>query len=194
MPHAARPASRGFTLLELLMVVLLVGILSGIALISLNPGGLDRRLRDEADRLAVLMEQASNEAVMQNQEYGLMLTGDGYVFLCLDEVKQRWRECEERAFRRHALTDGLRLRVMREKRLTFTLSEPEPEEGEEHDESPRLQPDLYFLSSGEASPATLEMVVREDPALRREISIDEIGRIARDDEDDLRAQEAADAH
>lgn len=166
------------------MVILLIGVLSGVALVGLNPGGVDRRLREETDRLVALIDLAASEAVMQNREYGLMIGGDGYAFLCLDEPKQRWLPCEDRSFRARDMPDGMRILVLRESNLEMTLSEPESAKAKEKDDSPRLHPDIYFLSSGEASPASLEIVVSDEPGLRREITIDEIGRVTRDDEEE----------
>lgn len=174
--------SRGFTLLEVLMVVLLVGIISGIAMLSLSPGGAERKLQDESDRLATLLQQAADEAVMQNQEYGLKITGNGYRFLCLDEVKQRWKPCKnDQTFREREMPEGLEVHVLREGKMTLPLSEENSKDTpEERQNGPRINPDVFLLSSGEASPASLEIVVSDKPEIRQEIRLDELGRVHRD--------------
>lgn len=170
--------SGGFTLLELLMVVLLVGIISGIAMLSFNPGGMERKIREEADRLAVVMEQAANEAVMQNREYGLQLLGDHYTFLCLNEEKQQWDDCEGKFFQSHTLTPGIQIRILRERQQNLMLSE----ELSDKDDAllQRKQPDIYFLSNGEASPVSLELDAGDNPELRKVLYIDELGRVTDD--------------
>lgn len=178
---------RGFTLLEVMMVVLLVGILSGIAMLGLNFGGAERQLQTESDRLATLLEQVGNEAVMQNQEYGLKLTDTGYLFLCLDEIKQRWKPCEgERSLRERTLPEGLEIHLLREGKLDLPLAKDDDrkEDGtRDRDSGPRLYPDILLLSSGEASAASVEILVSEKPEFRSEIRVDDIGRVSRDGDD-----------
>lgn len=179
---------RGFTLLEVLMVVLVVGIISGVAMLSFNPGGAERQLQDESDRLAALMAQASDEAVMQNQEYGLKIIDKGYYFLCLDEAKQRWKSCPESgSFRQRELPEGLEIHLLYGGKMALPLlanarsdAEADARPDKDQEESgPRITPDIFLLSSGEASPASLEIQVTEKPELKSEIDIDAIGRVSR---------------
>lgn len=181
---------RGFTLLEVLMVVLLVGIMSSVVVLSLDTAGAQRQLPEEGARLAALIEEAAGEAVMQNQEYGLRLTGTGYVFLCLNEAKQRWSPCGDEAFRERELAGGLELRLLSQGGIKalpvldlkgdVAASTAARQREEEEGEAGALLPDLYFLSSGESSAATLELRVTETPEQRSEIRIDEVGRVVLD--------------
>jgi len=71
---------RGFTLIELAVIVLIVTII--IAAIGINLTRSDRdRVRDEAERLAVLIQAARDEAVLQGRVLVMELTDDGYRFL-----------------------------------------------------------------------------------------------------------------
>ena len=73
---------RGFTLIELAVIVLIVTII--IAAIGINLTRSDRdRVRDEAERLAVLVQAARDEAVLQGRVLVLELTAEGYRFLQL---------------------------------------------------------------------------------------------------------------
>lgn len=56
----------GFTLMELLLVIAIAGITLGLASLSLGPN--ERRiLRDDAQRVAALMQLASDEAILRNR-------------------------------------------------------------------------------------------------------------------------------
>lgn len=184
MTARAPARSSGFTLLEVLVVVLLVGIISSIAMLGINAGGDERRLREESDRLVTLLEQVGSEAVMQNEEYGLKITGTGYLFLCLDEIKQRWQACStEKSLQEHVLPEGLEIHVLRDSSLTLPLSRKDNsgnKGGDEEDKGRLVYPDFLLLSSGEASPGSLEILLSERPEIRSEIRIDELGRISRD--------------
>jgi general secretion pathway protein H len=192
MQRRSTAFSRGFTLLEVLVVVFLVGIISSIAMLGLNASGDERRMRDESDRLVALLLQVASEAVMQNQEYGLKITDTGYLFLCLDEVKLRWKACSgDDTLRERNMPEGLEIHVLRESSLTL----PHTKDGDDKDvaakagnDGPRIYPDLLLLSSGEASPVSLEIRVSEKPELRSEIRVDELARVSRDtDEPETKA-------
>lgn len=177
---------QGFTLLELLMVVLLIGIISGIVLLGFNSGGMERKLKDEADRLAILMEQASNEAVMQNREIGLLVLTDSYRFLCLNEVKRVWEICPDTPFQEHRLTDNVVLSIIHSaENKSFSLNLI-ADDDEEKAKKKLLQPDIYFLSSGETSPISLEFSASDGEGAREgtriEMKLDEMGRVKIDDE------------
>lgn len=75
--HAAvaRHDSSGFTLLEMLVVVLIMGILVTAVSVKLQPGNADL-LRVEAERLAQLMELAAQEAQITGA--AIAWTSDGY--------------------------------------------------------------------------------------------------------------------
>ncbi len=75
------PGERGFTLIEILVVLLIVGILTGIAILSLSALGQASQREQAARRLAGLIELASQQAVIQGETYGLCLETHRYWFL-----------------------------------------------------------------------------------------------------------------
>jgi general secretion pathway protein H len=76
---------RGFTLIELMVVLLLVMILIGV--VELHVGGNDSaEVRQEAERLALLMNTAQQEAILQGEVLALAVASDGYQFLRLNSA------------------------------------------------------------------------------------------------------------
>lgn len=71
---------RGFTLIEILVVLVLIGITLGLVSVNLMP---DKRrvLGEEGQRVATLIEQAQEEAVLSGNTLGFELVDDGYRFV-----------------------------------------------------------------------------------------------------------------
>lgn len=159
------------------MVVLVVGILSSVVLLGLNPGGPERKLDDEAERLASLLALASSEAVMQNREFGVRVEEQAYHFLCMEGTAQHWKACTgDGLLKAHELPEGLELNVLSAGRVAL----PAASDGERPpltEKKPELLPDILLLSSGEASPTELEIRVADEPSQRVFISMDEVGRV-----------------
>lgn len=70
--------SAGFTVIEILVVVLIVGIMAGVATLAVGPVGADRRLELAAERLNGRLRLACEEAVLTGRPLGLGLRPDGY--------------------------------------------------------------------------------------------------------------------
>ena len=68
---------RGFTLLELMIVIVMVGVLLGM--VSFAGGGSPaRQVRQEAEAMVQVIHQLRERAVFEGQEYGLRLSTDGH--------------------------------------------------------------------------------------------------------------------
>ncbi|AGH47794.1 general secretion pathway protein H [Sphingomonas sp. MM-1] len=89
-----RSAEHGFTLVELMVVIAIIGILTGAVVLAMpDPRG---DLRDQAERFAARVRAAQDAAVIEAHEMALWVTADGYGF----ERRERrgWRRLDERPF------------------------------------------------------------------------------------------------
>jgi general secretion pathway protein H len=76
--------NHGFTLIEVVVVMLVIVIVLGIVSVNLEP---DRNsvVRDEANRLALLLQTAQQESILQGKVIGVVIERQGYSFLALND-------------------------------------------------------------------------------------------------------------
>jgi len=74
---------RGFTLIELLVVIVIIGVMVALAGAQLmrSPG---ETVRDESEHLALLLQAAHDEAILQGRVFTFGVARDGYTFMRLD--------------------------------------------------------------------------------------------------------------
>ena len=146
-------AQRGFTLLELMVVMVLISIIAGWFFLNTNIAGAERHLRIEADRLQALIYLAAEESILYGREYGLEIAEDGYSFAVLNPDTQIWETpTEMRTLRPRTLPAGMTLELYLENTDVIL----ETEKSEESDEE-LPQPQIFVLSSGELTPFELRL-------------------------------------
>ena len=89
-----RSAQQGFTLVELLVVLVIIGLMSAAVVLAIpDPRG---GLIAEAERFAARARAAQERAIMDNRSLALRLTGEGYAFERRDAGE--WRALEHKPF------------------------------------------------------------------------------------------------
>ncbi|MEO8308203.1 MAG: type II secretion system minor pseudopilin GspH [Pseudomonadota bacterium] len=83
-------SAAGFTLIEILVVVLIIGVMVAGAVLSLRVTGDDRELDHERDRLLALADYLRDQAALQNREYGIRFYVGGYEFLAYEPRSSLW--------------------------------------------------------------------------------------------------------
>jgi type II secretion system protein H len=130
-------SASGFTLLELLVVITIIGIVTAGVLFSINFAGKDTDLETESKRLHSLMDYAREQAELQTRDYGIYFGQHGYEFVVYDVRTGAWRRVfEDDALRDRTLPGGLDFKLTVDARpivLNETMAQPP-------DKTPNSQP------------------------------------------------------
>jgi general secretion pathway protein H len=138
---SSRSAARGFTLIEIMVVVLIIGVLSAGLLLSVSLTGRDRELEKESDRLLALINYAREQAELQTREYGIIFQDDNYEFVSYDVHRQVWRSIfEDDVLQLRRLPYGLDVKLKVETR-PVVLKKPE--------DAKDKTPNVMIFSSGD---------------------------------------------
>lgn len=148
---------QGFTLLELLIVIVIVSILFTFAVLSIRTPSPEDRIKEETLRLQRLIQLALEEAVMKNQEYGLEFKQDGYRFLTLTD--NQWAPFDgDKLFRQRELPDEMEIELSVEQtdiiigEAAETAETDDEEMDDEEMEKEKPKPQVFLLSSEEITP------------------------------------------
>ena len=154
----------GFTLVEVLVVVLIIGIISATVLLSMGTVSDDRALQTEARRMSTLIELASDEATVQGRDFGLELLQTGYRFVEFDPLNRQWGEIFGDDFLRpRNLPEDTEFELYLEDRRVLLDPEPAQTSGDDDDDIDYL-PHVLIMSSGDITPFDLEIVRHIDRA------------------------------
>lgn len=184
----ARP-QQGFTLLEIMVVVVIMGVMITFASLSVGSRVNEDKLENEARRAEAIIKLASEEAEAKGVEIGLRFSEGGYRLLRLDETKQ-WQDYEQSGpLRRRSFSAPFALALTVDGRAVKLPAELTPEQeaalansatlkSDEEDEASRITPQVLLLSSGEITPFTLQITAPGIKASYR-IEADALGRVQR---------------
>ncbi len=106
-PGGRRRARGGFTLVELMLVVAIIGLAAAAVILTAPPAG--RPVGLEAERFAARLIRAREEALLSNRPVAVEVDAEGYRFSTFDGAG--WRPLVEGPFRMEAWDQGTAVRT-----------------------------------------------------------------------------------
>jgi len=131
----------GFTLIEIAVVMLIIVIVLGIVSVNLQPNP-EIAVRDEANRMALLLQDAQQESILQGKILAVAFEPGGYTFLMLDDAGEFKPLSGDEILHERLLTQGVAVTAV-------------DIDGVKEGESPRL----VLLPSGEFPAFTITLAL-----------------------------------
>jgi len=144
-----RHRHQGFTLLEILVVIIVIGLLASIAVLNTGDAPQRKELENQVRRIFLTLQTASDQAILDNRELGLRLDENRLEYLAYDPEEQQWSLLNQEPFQPRQLPGDMRTR------LETDDNQPRLPTRETNEENPL--PDIVLFSSGETSAFTLEL-------------------------------------
>lgn len=175
----------GFTLLEIMLVLVLLGIATAVVLPTLEPADSSARLKTDADRFAALVKTGHEESLLKGKDLGVSFTDNGYQFMEWHEDKWQLMQ-SDRLLTEKELSKAINLDFMPGELIWQAALDAE----EQHDsdsfftdsglfenEESMKKPDLYIWSSGDVTPAEVRFQSASDSRRFFSVMIRETGEV-----------------
>ena len=136
----------GFTLIEILVVVLIISILMGVVVNSFTGVDREQTFLGYAERLALRIEMARDKALQSNREWGVYIDDRrGVRFAEFDEINGEWIEHGDKPFNPDSYDKQVRFSVEVEEYAGALGAADE-------DAEDKALPTIVLFSSGETTP------------------------------------------
>ena len=164
-------ASRGFTLIEILLVIVIIGVMMGVAVVSLNPEDPERRLLRAREHLQGQLGLVRVMAERDQVELGVRLLPESWQFLRFRSSDRQWE----------IIADEPSLKPKSYPGLSFSWQDADakvaPSPAKSNDRQ-GLTPDFLLMSSGEATPGIIHFYAISDArGLQASLTLTDIGDV-----------------
>jgi general secretion pathway protein H len=163
---------RGFTLIEVMVVVVLIGLMASLVQFNFSGNKPADKLKHESARFAAIFEVAADYGMLNNIELGLIVKKDSYQFLGYDGT--RWTEIPEQDWQANVtVPEDIVLSIelddlpIEEPMLFDADTFKEKDEDDftllsKEEQEEKIIPQVYILSGGDLTPFSLTFRLNEE--------------------------------
>jgi general secretion pathway protein H len=170
--------SKGFTLVEILVVVVIMAVVISLAVLSIGVTGRDAQLDEETRRLEGLLTMLHERALLEGRDFGLRIEPSAYEFEVYVPAHDRWeRMNQELEFRHRELPKGLAFQLQLDSQ---TVVLKPVDKNLSSDLLPN--PQVAIAASGEGTPFRLTLL-RAATHAQASVDGDAFGKISRENSD-----------
>ncbi|MBR9729349.1 type II secretion system minor pseudopilin GspH [Shewanella intestini] len=180
-----RTRQLGFTLLEVLLVALLMGLSAMAVTLTLNNSGPKQVVDKLAKQFLATTEMVIDQAVLSGSFIGIVVDDNKYQFVYYEDKK--WQPIKlDRIATEKKLDDGIKMSlvldgmplVQDDEQEDSWFDEPFIEAKSEEDKKKNPQPQILLFPSGELTPFELSFIIKEqNKEVIVEVSGDAMGRL-----------------
>jgi general secretion pathway protein H len=167
--------NQGFTLVEILVVMLIIAVVISLTLLTVTSTGRDTQLDEESRRIEGLVGLLHERALLEGRDFGLRIEPTAYEFVVYDTRRNLWLMLDqEREFRHRELPKGVSFQLQLDsqtvviKPIDRNLSS-----------GPPPNPQIAIAASGEGTPFRL-ILQRDATQAKAAIDGDALGKVSRE--------------
>ncbi|MCP5420618.1 MAG: type II secretion system minor pseudopilin GspH [Gammaproteobacteria bacterium] len=160
----------GFTLLEIMVTVVLIGIIASFAVLAVRGDDPNERLAREAYRLYARLELEQQEAMLRGEQRGVLFTTTGYSFM-VRNGRDEWGVLSDSSLpQSYSLPRGMEMALNVDDRPVVLADSV----------GRQPQPQVLVLASGELTPFLVTLGVSAEPGDRYALAGDLVGHLQLD--------------
>jgi general secretion pathway protein H len=146
--------NKGFTLVEILVVVVIMAVVIALAVLSIGVTGRDSQLDEESRRIEGLVDILHERALLEGRDFGLRIVPSGYEFAVYEPGHDRWLTLnDEQEFRHRNLPKGVSFKLQ----LDSVEVVLKPVAQGLLNDQPTPPPQVAIAASGEGTPFRLTL-------------------------------------
>jgi general secretion pathway protein H len=171
--------SRGFTLVEILVVVVIMAVVISLAVLSINVTGRDSQLDEETRRIEGLIGLLHERALLEGRDFGMRIEPAAYEFVVYEPRRDRWLTMDQdQEFRHRELPKGVTFQLQMDSQIVvlkaIDRNLPSDQAGP--------NPQLAIAASGEGTPFRLTLI-RDQTQAKASVDGDALGKISHQNSD-----------
>jgi general secretion pathway protein H len=167
--------SKGFTLVEILVVIVIMAVVISITVLSVSSTGRDSQLDEESRRIEGLVGLLHERALLEGRDFGLRIEPAAYEFVVYDSRRDRWMMLDqEREFRHRELPKGITFQLQLD---SHTVVIKPIDRNLASGDQPN--PQVAIAASGEGTPFRLTLQ-RDATQAKASVDGDALGKVSRE--------------